>query len=157
MNIWFIAHETAVWGVLNGQRTEIGRGPDVWDKLPYELDLCLAIRKTGSARMATVWKSRLLGFPDADSFALQDNGQDVGYTNFAERYGKDYIEKPSLPIVLATAEQVSEIKRLIDVVKVTEQEVEKVLTRANAEDWSELNETQAQATIAWLQKKVSGK
>lgn len=147
MNIWFVAHEVAEWAQLNGQRQEIGRGPDCWDKVPYELHLCLRVEKRGNSRVATVKKSRLLGFPEGETFPLE-------YSEFATRYGKDFIEAPPKPIVLATPEQVEEINRLLSIVKVAPEDVEKVRAKANAESWTELNETQAAATIAWLLKKI---
>jgi hypothetical protein len=87
MNVWFVAHEAAEWGInpMNGQREEVGRIPDVWDKLIYELDLTLRAEKRGPNRVAVVRKSRLLGFPDAEVFPLE-------FADFAERYGKDSIE-----------------------------------------------------------------
>lgn len=148
MNIWFVAHEISEWGLVNGQRQEIGKVPDVWDKLIYELHLTLLAQKRGGNRVAVVRKSRLVGFPDADSFPLE-------YSDFAERYGKDYIEAPSTNIVLASADQVKEINRLLEIVKVSEADVEKVLTKANAEKWEELSEEQAAATVNWLKKKIT--
>lgn len=148
MNIWFVAHEVAEWGLINGQRQEIGRGPDAWDKLIYELHLTLHAQKRGNSRVAVVRKSRLLGFPDLDSF-------DLDYAQFAERYGKDYIEANTTSIVLASADQVREIIRLLEVIKVSEADVEKVLTKAGAEQWSELSDAQATATIVWLKKKLN--
>lgn len=150
MNIWFVAHDTAEWGVdpKSGQRTEIGRVADVWDKLIYELHLTLQAVKRGPARIAIVKKSRLLGFPDAENFPLE-------YAEFAQRYGKDYIEAETHQIVFATGEQVAEINRLLSVVKVTESEIEKVWTKAGAESWNELSSEQAASTIAWLKKKIA--
>lgn len=150
MNIWFVAHDTAEWGVdaKTGQRTEIGRIPDVWDKLIYELHLTLQAVKRGPARIAIVKKSRLLGFPDLENFPLE-------YGEFAKRYGKDYIEAETHQIVFATAEQVGEILRLLSVVKVTESEIEKVWTKAGVESWNELSTEQASSTIAWLKKKIA--
>lgn len=150
MNVWLVAHESAEWGLVNGQRQEIGRSADCWDKLNYELDIVLQAQKRGASRVAVVKKSRLTGFPESDAF-------DLDYAVFADRYGKDFIEASVQPISLATAEQVTEIKRLIEVVKVSEAEIEKILSRASAESWEELNEQQAQTTIQWLTKKVSGK
>lgn len=147
MNCWFIAHEVAEWGMIAGQRQEIGRAPDCWDKVPYELHLVLRAEKRGNSRVATVKKSRLLGFPEGETFPLE-------YADFATRYGKDFIEGEAKPITLATPEQVEEINRLLSVVKVPNEDVEKVLAKANAESWTELNETQAAATIAWLLKKI---
>lgn len=150
MNVLFIAHETNEWGKddKTGQRVEIGKMADVWEKLQYELDLALQCQKRGPQRVAIVRKSRLLGFPEAESFQLD-------YAKFAERYGKDFIEAEAKPIVLASADQVAEINRLLGVVKVTEEEVTKLLTKANAEKFSELNADQATATIAWLTKKIT--
>ncbi len=150
MNIWFVAHDTAEWGAdpKSGQRTEIGRVPDVWDKLIFELHLTIQAIKQGPKRIAVVKKSRLLGFPDADRF-------DLDYDEFAKRYGKDYIESATSQIAFATGEQTSEIMRLLSVVKVTEDEIQKVWTKAGVESWNELSTEQAAQTIAWLKKKIA--
>jgi len=150
MNVWFVAHEIAEWGLdpKSGQRTEIGRAPDVWDKLIYELDLTLQAIKQGPARIAIVRKSRLTGFQDSERF-------DLAYATFAERYGKDFIEAPTKQITLATPAQVAEIKRLLEVVKVTSAEIEKVMTKAGAESWEEFSEDHADKTIKWLGKKIA--
>lgn len=150
MNVLFVAHETAEWGMVNGQRQETGKIADVWDKLIYELDLTLRAEKRGANRLAVVKKSRLTGFGDADSFPLE-------YAEFATRYGKDFIEAEPVQIVLAAEEQVSEIKRLLEVVKVADADIEKILTKAGAESWSELTSSQADNTINWLNKKITTK
>jgi hypothetical protein len=150
MNIIFVAHETAEWGLnpKTGERAQIGLTADVWEKLPYELDLWLQLQKQGSSRIATVKKSRLQGFPESDRFPLD-------YESFSERYGADVIEKPSVPIQLATADQVAEINRLIDTVKVDQSFLEKCLTKAGAETYAELNTDQAAKLIDALKKKIS--
>lgn len=150
MNIWFVAHDAAEWGAdpKTGQRTEIGRIADVWDKLQFELHLNLQAVKRGPSRIAIVRKSRLIGFPDAEQFPLE-------YGEFAQRYGKDFIEGDSQQIILATGEQVAEINRLLAVVKVTEAEIEKVFTKASVDSWAELTTDQAAQTIAWLKKKIA--
>jgi hypothetical protein len=158
MTIWFIAHETTEWGKneKTGQREEVGKIPDCWDKIPYELHLAMWVQKRGASnRVAIVRKSRLLEFPEGDVIPLQSNGEDVGYAEFAKRYGRDYIEAESKTITLATTEQVAEILRLLGCVKVTDSEVEKVFTKAGVESWNELTTEQAVQTISWLQKKVS--
>ena len=123
--------------------------PDVWDKLPYELDLVLQVQKRGNSRIAIVKKSRLVGFPDMDTFPLE-------YAEFAARYGKDFIEAEVKPIVLATPEQVAEIKRILELVRIDGATVEKLLSKANAESWEELETDQAAATINWLNNKLKG-
>lgn len=151
LNVWFVAHEIPEWGEINGQRSEIGKLPDVWDKLVYELDIGLRVIRRGSTypAVAIVHKSRLLGFPQAETFPLE-------YSVFAERYGKNYIEGTTKTITLAAPEQVAEIVRLVDLLKVTPEDIEKVLTKAGADKWEELSDKQADEMIARLTKKMTG-
>lgn len=149
MNVLFEAHEAVEWGQnpKTGMREEIGNQPDVWDKLIYELDLTLRLEKRGNSRYAVVRKSRLLGFPEGESFTSD-------YGEFAKRYGKDFIEGKVEQLILAASEDVSEIERLLQIVKVDEKEVAKILSKANAEGWHELSSDNAKQTINWLKKKI---
>lgn len=149
MNVIFIAHSKSEWGVdAKGTRTEIGQTFDCWDKLEYQLHLALEITKAGPARKAKVRKSRLLGFPDAESF-------EWSYLKFAERYGKDIIEAASTQIVLATPEQVAEIERLLALVKIPESDIEKWKAKAGAENFSEFTTEQAAGVIKSLTSKLN--
>jgi hypothetical protein len=157
MNVVFVAHQIAVWGGEGKDRKQVGVGPDAWEKLAYELDLTLHIEKHSRGfRTATVEKSRLLGFPEFDRFDLQKNGTDVGYENFAARYGKDFIEAEAEPIVLATPEQVAEIERLLGIVKIEQDTLDKWLTKANAETWADLTTEQAAGVLKLLAAKLNG-
>lgn len=158
MNVVFVAHEIALWGEDGkGGRKQIGVGPDAWDKLAYELDLTLHIEKHSRGfRTATVDKSRLTGFPEFDRFDLQKNGTDVGYENFAARYGKDFIEAAPEAIVLATSEQVTEIERLLAIVKVEQDQLDKWLAKASAETWADLTTEQAAGVLKLLAAKLNG-
>lgn len=147
MNVLFVAHEVAEWGMVNGQRQEVGQVADIWDKLIYELDLTLRAERRGPDRVAVVRKSRLLGFPDCDVLPLD-------FSEFAKRYGRDAIESDVQTITLASPEQVQEIKRLLDIVKVSEGEVEKLMTKAGADSWAEFSTEQASSTIEWLKKRI---
>jgi hypothetical protein len=151
MNIWFVAHEATEWGEVNGQRAEIGKTPDVWDKLIYELDIGIKVLRRGNVFPATgvVHKSRLLGFPQGDSFQLD-------YNSFAERYGKNFIEKETKQITLAASEQVAEIIRLVTLLNVSPEDCEKVLTKAGADKWEELSDKQAVDMISRLTSKITG-
>ncbi len=147
MNVVLIAHEAAEWGLVNGQRSEVGKAPDTWDKLMYEIDLGIQCQKRGPQRIGLVRKSRLTGFPEGESFPLE-------FADFATRYGKDFIEAEAKPIVLISAESVAEIKALLDAVKVDEDFIEKSLTKANAATIEELNEEQGAKLIMFLRKKL---
>lgn len=148
MNVILIAHEKAEWGMdAKGDRVELGKVADCWDKLIYELDLALHCQKRGASRAAVVKKSRLVGFPEGQSFPLE-------FADFADRYGKDIIEKSAQQIKLATLEQVGEINRLVELLKIDSATVEKWLEKANAETVAEFNETQANKIIESLKSKI---
>ncbi len=149
MNVILIAHEKGEWGQNDkGERVEIGQTFDCWDKLEYELDLALRIMKQGKTRKAFVRKSRLLGFPDGDSFAWD-------YNTFADRYGRDIIEGVVKSIVLATPEQVAEVNRLLGAVKVEPDFEAKCLSKAGAQSWDELDGEQIDKTINYLKGKIA--
>lgn len=153
MNAILIAHEKDVWGKnAKGQQEVIGKGFDAWDKLEYELDLVLRISAIGvgpdAKRYAHVGKSRLIGFPGGDRFTWS-------YADFAERYGKDVIEKDVVPVVLASAEDVAELRRLLDVVKLPPGDVERWLAKAGADEFEEMSNTQVAACINLLKGKLA--
>jgi hypothetical protein len=148
MNVILICHEKPQWGTdSRGERTEIGQTFDGWDKLEYELHLCLNIIKTGPQRNAKVRKTRLLGFPDGDIFSWS-------FDEFAGRYGKDIIERKPESIVLALPEQLAQIGELIAAVKMPDDFVEKCLTKAGASALDELNSVQAAAMVEHLKSKL---
>lgn len=149
MNVVLVSHEKEEWGMDNkGERTAIGKTFDCWDKLGYELDLVLQVVKQGASRYGIVKKSRLTGFPDNDRF-------DFDYKTFSERYGKDVIEKEVEAIQLATSEQVTEIERLVGILRPTEEDVQKIWNKAQATGWTELTSEQASKVIESYTKKIS--
>ena len=131
MNVILVAHEKTEWGMVNGERQEIGSTFDAWDKLEYELDLALNIIKSGPKRLAKVRKSRIESFKDADTF-------DWSYAEFAKLYGKDVIEKESEVLVLASKEQIQTLDNLLAKVKLAEGQEKKWLKAANVESWDEM-------------------
>lgn len=149
MNVILIAHEKALWGRDNkGERAEIGTTFDAWDKIEYELHLCLNIIKLGPDRKAKVGKTRLLGFTEGDVFPWS-------YASFAERYGRDIIEKEAKPVSLATAEQVAEIGRLLATIKIPDGQVEKWFTAAGVTTWEEMDDEKAGKIIEHLKGKMA--
>lgn len=154
MNGIMIAHEKDLWGSTTGggQREAIGKQADAWDKLEYELHVVLRVTKIGAGenakRYATIGKSRLTGFPEGERF-------DWSYEEFAARYGKDIIEKEVVPVTLASAEDVAEINRLLDIVKVEPNVVEKWFTKAGADSFEEMSTEQINACIQHLKGKIA--
>lgn len=148
MNVILIAHEKSQWGVdAKGERAEIGVTFDAYEKLEYELHLCLNIIKVGPQRLAKVKKSRLTGFPDASTSPWS-------YEDFAERYGKDVIEKEATQLVLATSEQLAELQRLLDSVKLADGTIEKWFTAANVSSFEEMEEAKITKIISHIKEKL---
>lgn len=146
MNVILIAHERPEWGIDNkGQRSEVGATFDAWDKLEYELHLCLNIIKAGPMRNAKIRKSRLTGFPDGDNFPWS-------YSEFATRYGKDVMEKNAVQIVLVTPEKLEELKKLMDVVKLPEGQEDKWLKAGGVDSWPEMDLSKVQAIVDYIRK-----
>lgn len=156
MNVIFNAHEVPEWATQDGKREQIGVMPDCYDKVGYELDLVLRIMSTSKGnRVAQVYKSRILAFPEGDRVNLQVNAMDTSYAELAKRYGADALEGPHIPVDFATDEQVAEIERLISILKPDEDEVKKKLVACRAETWSDLTVEQADGAInKWLKKKL---
>lgn len=149
MSVIIICHEIPQWGIdAKGERTQIGTTFDCWPKLDYELDLALNIRKQGPQRSARITKSRLIEFPEGDSFSW-------GYENFAQRYGKEIIEREAKKINLATPEQIEEFKRLLEVVKLDESiRGDKIVINAK-ENFAEVDQENAAKVINYLKKKIA--
>lgn len=148
MNVILIAHQKDEYGINSkGERDVIGVTFDAWDKLEYELHLCLHIAKQGPSRVARVRKSRLTGFPDGASFPWS-------YEEFAARYGRDVIEKAAVQIQLATPEQIEEAKRLLDTVKMPDGWLAKCLDAARVETLEELDTDRMAKLIATLKEKL---
>lgn len=77
------------------------------------------------------------------------------YANFLIYYGKDAIERPSTPVPLASPEQVAEVKRLLSIVKIEDDWVEKVFTKADVDSWEEMTEEQLGKSLDFLSKKLN--
>ena len=65
------------------------------------------------------------------------------------------IEQEAKPIAIATEEQVAEVRRLLDTVKLPEGTVEKWLNAAGATDFSEMEEDKILKVIASLKAKLA--
>lgn len=139
MNVILIAHEKGEW--KNGE--QVGETFDAWEKLEYELHLCLNIVKIGPKRLYKVRKSRLEGFPEAEVAPWS-------YESFAEAYGKDVIEKDVTQIILATEKQLKEIDSLISNIQLPAGLIEKCLKKANAESLADMGTEEIQKVIDYI-------
>lgn len=143
MNVILIAHEKAMWegGEQNGFTY------DAWDKLEYELDLSMQIVKVADKRLAKIRKSRLIGFPDGSTLPWS-------YADFAERYGREVIEKQGEKITLASIEQLKAVSDLLEVVKLQEGTKEKWFTAAGVTSFEEMDTQKIQKIINLLKERM---
>lgn len=149
MNVILAAHHKAEWGKdTKGDRVEIGDTFDCWDKLEYALDLALYIVEQGPSRMARVRKTRLGKFPKAMAF-------DWSYNKFSELYGRDIIESEVTQLTLATEEQVAEVNRLLEIVKLEDGRIQKWFDAADVSSWDEMDEEKIVKVITHLKERLA--
>lgn len=144
MTVIMIAHEKPKWE--DGE--QLGVTFDAYEKLEFLLNLILRITKEGESRKARISKSRLLAFPEGTSF-------DWSYAEFSKRYGKEIVEKKVEAIVLATEDQIAELNKLLETVKIEDGWIDRCLTKAKAENISELSDKQITAIIKSLKERIS--
>jgi hypothetical protein len=145
MNVILITHEKILW-----EKTEqVGSTFDAWDKLEYELDLAIHVKKAAGKRVGHIKKSRLKGFPDGENFPWE-------YSEFSQRYGKEIIEKQGQAIKLATSEQMGLLLGLIQDNKISTETQEKWCSKEKVSDFREMNTNRVASLIEHLQKMKEG-
>lgn len=149
MTVILICHQKDKWIRQGRELIMEGSTFDGYKKLDYELDLWLETKLVGQTRFATVVKSRIEGFPVGTDI-------DLNFEEFEKLYGKAVVEGPVKPIVLADLKQVSEIKRLVDLLKVPEDEFDKWLTKAQATEVEDLSSENAEKMLKFLEAKIKG-
>lgn len=146
MNVIITSHSKNEYGQ---NLAVMGQTFDCYKKLDYLFDLVFEIQKRGNQRVGLVKKSRIEGFPDGDSFPFS-------YDEIADRYGRQVIERDAVAQELATLDQVREILRLIDLLKVPTETYTKWLDKANSESWEDMQKTDIQKCIDHMQSKIKG-
>lgn len=142
MNLILVCHTKDKW--QDGE--VVGTTFDGWAKLEYELHVALNVVN----RKAIVTASRYQEFEKGSSF-------DWNYTEFSKRYGSDSIEAASVPVKIATAEQVAQLESLLVVRKDSEDLTNGWLKAADADSFAEMKEEQIVKCIAYLSNPTQGK
>jgi hypothetical protein len=146
MNVIITSHAKNEYG---DNLKVLGQTFDCYKKLDYLFDLVFEIQKRGKERIGVVRKSRIETFGDGEQFPFN-------YDTIAEKYGRHILERGAKKEVLASAEQVAEIKRLIELLKIPEDEYQKWLDKASAEAFDEMQDEQIAKCINFLQNKIKG-
>lgn len=150
MNVIITSHSKGKWEKVGGELINTGNTFDCYSKLNYLFDLVFEVTKRGKEqRVAIVQKTRVAGFPEGDIFPFT-------YLEIAKRYGQAILEKQSEATALATPEQVSKIKRMVEAQKIEDEKVEKLLDKGGATAFEELSQEHAQKFIDWLTLRAHG-
>jgi RecA-family ATPase len=143
MNVIIIAHSKSKW---KGGK-EDGTTFDSYKKTDYLSDLVVEVQKQGKKRIGFVKKTRIKGFAEDSTF-------DFSYDEICNKYGRDAIEKESAPEELSTPEQLQELDRLIKLLHVQQDVVDKWLNKAKANTLSDMSKDKTQAVIDSLLTKI---
>lgn len=146
MNVIITSHSKNEYGQ---NLAILGQTFDCYKKLDYLFDLVFEIQKRGTQRIGLVKKSRFETFQDSDTFPFS-------YEEIADRFGRAVIERDAVAQELATPEQVKEIERLIDLLKVSEDTTQKWLDKSNSDSFSDMERSSIQKCIDFLNSKIKG-
>jgi hypothetical protein len=145
MNVIITSHAKTEF---SSNLTVIGQTFDCYKKLDYLFDLVLKIEKTGKDRTAFVEKTRIEGFKEFENFPFS-------FAEISKRYSLSILEKESVPEILASKEDIIDLKHLIQLLKVSNETVDKWLAKSNSETLDEMKQADIQSIIAWLKNKIT--
>jgi hypothetical protein len=128
MNVVITAHAKTEYGE---NLRKLGYTFDGWRQLDYWFDLVVELGKKGKRRVAKVIKTRVESFPDEDVF-------EWSYDAIKKRYDIAMLEKEANVVRLASPQQVSEIKNLLNIVRLPDGTVDKWFAKAGVDLWEDM-------------------
>lgn len=147
MTVILVCHQKDKYSRKGTEVVYAGTTFDGWDKLEYDLDLWIEIQKLGKERSFVVKKSRVAAFVEGQEFPLD-------FKKFCDLYGQDIIAAPVQPLIMASPEQVGEIKKLVELVRLDPEIVEKWMKKAGAEEFEEMSSDQIKKCIGFVKAKL---
>jgi GTPase SAR1 family protein len=147
MTTILICHMKDKWERKGRDIVYSGTTFDGFEKMEYDLDLWIEVQKLGKERSYVVKKSRIAAF-------LEGSEHPLDYSKFCDLYGREVIEADSTPVVLSSPDQVAEIKGLLELLKIDEDEISKWLAKGGAETWEEMPADATQKCIDYCRKKI---
>jgi len=115
--------------------------------IDYLFDLVIQTTMRDGKSYGIVRKTRIPELPLGSEFPFT-------YTEIAKRFGKKVIEKSASTQQLATDEQVAELTRLVDLLKIPTDTTDKWLDKANASDFTELPSDAISKCIEWCHGQI---
>ncbi len=155
MNVILTSHAKLNWVTFKNAKGEEERSVDgstfdCFDKLDYMFDLVLEGTRTPPSkdRIARVIKTRLKGFPEGDTFAFS-------FDAFADRFGREILERESVPLALVSKEDAELLRSLINEAKISADDQEKWMKKAGVEEIEDLPADLAAKCIAFCRSRVA--
>jgi hypothetical protein len=146
MNVIVTSHQKDVYGA--GMQ-KLGVGPDSMKGDLYFFDYVFQLDLVGGKRVAKTIKERAeIGenkFPETFEWS---------YSNFEKFYGGDVLKRSATPVTMATPEQVAEIQRLLEIIKIDPEEISKWYTKTDTDSFDEMTGEQVSKIITFLNKKI---
>lgn len=146
MNVIITSHAKNEYGA---NLTVLGTTFDCYKKLDYIFDLILEVQKRGKERVAIIKGTRLEEFPEDEVFPCN-------YQEFSKRYNMEALEREAIEEILATPQEVIEAKRLIDLLKIPEEIVQKCLDKSHSASFEEMSQEMIHKFINSLKSKING-
>lgn len=156
MNIIATSHQKDVYG---SGFSKVGVTFDSMKGEDYFFDLVFQIEKKGDERISRTIKERadIISGSAANQFVSNAKFPEEfvwSYENFCKFYGKEIIEKAAVPVMMATAEEVDKLEKMIKVLNLDQEIVNKWLTKTDTDTFSEMTQDQISKCIEYVEKKL---
>lgn len=142
MNVIVIAHEKTKFE----KDKEIGKTSDVTDKMEYALGTVINLRRSGDKVTAIVEKSRYSELKSNEILDFTD-----GYQTLVQRFGENVFVDQAEVIELASREQIEELTRLLAVLHIPDEKIQKLKANAQAADFDQMSSKHIQSAIDFYQ------
>lgn len=147
MNVIVTAHEKMRY--IDGK--EIGKIYDISDKMAYALGTIINLRQQANSKKAFIEKSRYTQMALGEIIDFQD-----GYQTLVKLFGENIFHDQSTSEILATHDQIAECKRLVHVLNIPDETVQKILIKAQSQAWEEMNGELIQKCIDNFKSRLQG-
>ncbi|HMH11138.1 MAG TPA: hypothetical protein VK553_10530, partial [Candidatus Nitrosopolaris rasttigaisensis] len=131
---------------------ELGKMSDVNDKIEYALGSVINLKLIGNDVKAFIEKSRYTQL-QRNEFIDFNNGYEI----LCDKLGKQVFTKESIAETLATKEQLEEARRLIKVLSVPEEWLNKKIASCRASSVDQLSEKDMQELINLMLNRLNEK
>jgi len=149
MNVIITSHAKAQYQMNGKEMILIGQTFDCYKKMDYMFDLILEVQKRGKERVSIVKGTRINGF-------IEDEVFEFSYGEIAKRYGLESLEKECFAVELASDEQIKEMKRLIELLHIPQETIDKLLKKEEVEDFEYMSSEYIQKCITHYTNKIQG-